>query len=102
MDIKKLTGHQLVVVIVRNGKDRLADQILQRKLGQNDRFILLNIRQIGKILSGFARDIELGLLTGDGGVEFLVCLDDHVVVRQFADNIRKDLCVDGDNAPFLD
>ena len=46
MDIKKLTGHQLVVVIVRNGKDRLADQILQRKLGQNDRFILLNIRPV--------------------------------------------------------
>ena len=59
------------------------------------------IRQIGKILSGFANDIEFGFLTGNNSLEGGICLNHYIIVRQFTDNFGKDLCIQSNNASFF-
>ncbi len=85
VDLKQLTAHQRLLIIVRDGKNRLADHFLQGKLGQNNGIIPFNHRKIGKILSGFANDIEFRLFTGNAlmfRLKLTVGRDCNIVVRQ--------------------
>ena len=51
VDLEKLTAHQFIVVIVRDGKDRLTDHFLQGILGNNDGFVSFNHGKVGKIFT---------------------------------------------------
>ena len=102
IDLKQLACHQLVVVIVRDRKNSLTDYFLQCKLGNDDRLVSRNDRNIGKVFAGFSYNIEFCLLAGNDRLEGGICLDGHIIVRKFADNLRKDLGIQSDNASFYD
>ena len=102
VDFEQFTAHQPVAVIVGDGKNGLADYFLQGKLGQKDGIVPFDHRQIGKILSGFADDVEFRLFTGDGSLKIGIRRNCNIVVRQLPDDFQENFGIQGDDSLFDD
>ena len=98
LNLKKLTCHQFIVVIVSNWENCLSDNLFKGKLWEDNRLISLNIWYVRKIITWFSDDIELGLFTWYDGLEGSICLNCYIIVRKLSHYFWKNLGVKSDNS----
>ena len=98
--LQKLAGHHLVAVVVRDGKDRLVDEITQGVFGDIDAVHLVNLRESGEVSAVASRYRKSGLAAADAdGLAHHIEM--NLLLRKLPHNGGKNSGVHGNHSLLL-